>query len=94
MQAIDSNLEEAPIGVVTSGIPLPTDKPWHKPGSLAALFASMAVGDSVRLNKTVRDAVFVNAKAVGIRITTRSLDRETFRLWRLPDEPASKEAQP
>ena len=87
---IESNSEESPIGAIVSDVPIPTSTAWRKPNSLASILSKMQVGDSVRLSRSVRDSVFVNAKAVGIRITTRTLDRDTFRVWRLPDLPNSE----
>jgi hypothetical protein len=43
-------------------------------------------GNSVRLSRIERDAIFANARNVGIKITTRACDDLTFRVWRLPDE--------
>lgn len=54
----------------------------------------MEVGDSVRLSRVERDAIFAHAKNVGIKITTRALDAESFRVWRLPDPLPEKTAQP
>jgi hypothetical protein len=88
-----NSLEEkgAPIGEIVSNIPLPGRRP-RKLTSIAALLASMKVGDSVRLSRAERDGIFMHAKSARVRITTRRLDAETFRVWRLPDEEAPEEA--
>jgi hypothetical protein len=89
---IERNLDESPLGEVVSGIPLPSPNPRRKLTSTARILASMGVGDSVRLSRVERDSIFAHAKNVGIRITTRAIDAETFRVWRLPDPTPEKAA--
>ena len=82
---IERNSEDSPLGAVVSNVPHPSPLPRRRITSTAAILAMLKPGDSVRLSRTERDAIFAHAHNIGIKITTRALDESTFRVWRLPD---------
>jgi len=96
MENIEQN-SESPLGAVVSDVPLPRGVSRRKINSTAGILATMKVGDSIRLSRVEHASIFSAAKTAKVKITTRSLDSQTFRVWRLPDptpEGAAASTQP
>lgn len=72
---------------IESGIPIPD--PAQRKSEIDALLTALKVGDSFLIRKTQYASFGARARALGIRITVRSVDGsnpEMFRLWRVSND--------
>jgi hypothetical protein len=72
------------IGVITSSVPLPQDRPRGTPvlPGTSSILRQLGVGDSVLLPRACKDGIHNKARLIGIRIRTR-VDETTVRIWRI-----------
>jgi hypothetical protein len=55
------------------------------PNSISSLLRKLQVGDSIVLPRAKREGIHARAKAAKVKIATRALHADSFRVWRLPD---------
>lgn len=67
---------------IEKGIPLPGLRSWRR-SELRRLLSSLEIGDSVLFPLAKRTQVSNAAKAVGIRVITRTVDATNIRIWRV-----------
>lgn len=64
---------------IEKGIPIPKAKSQ----GISAALRAMNVGDSIVMPAAQRGNLYACAKSVGVRLTLRSIDAGTVRVWRV-----------
>ena len=66
---------------IEKNIPIPE---WGARGENIRFLEKMEIGDSFVIEKKTQRSAYANsAKQIGIKLTSRTLDNRTLRLWRI-----------
>jgi hypothetical protein len=69
--------------LIQSNIPIPPRSSNVNPNSLSSLLRKLEPGDSIVLPRAEREGIHARAEAAKVKITTRVLDADSFRVWRV-----------
>jgi hypothetical protein len=67
---------------IEKGIPIPPRGTGPK-GGVVSLIKALAIGDSFTVSANKRSAITMWQKSAGVRLTSRRVDAETIRVWRV-----------
>ncbi len=75
---------------IESGVPIPKVNTGAKKGSgLIAMLESMAINDSILIERKRVSYVLNTGKKLGFKMTSRKVDDNNYRIWRVdPGAPA------